>query len=287
MEVKIVTDSTWDFDEKTKKENDIEIVPLYVTIDGKRYREGVDISNEELYKLIEKTKKPPQTSQPSPYDFIEVYKKLLKNFEKIISIHISSKLSGTYSSALIAKKELDKDDRILILDSKNASGALGLVVYIASILIKEGKSFFEVVNYLKNIVDKIFTIFILDNLKMLEAGGRIGKAKYLLGSILNFKPVLTLKNGFIEPSGSGKIMSNLYILPTIIKFLKENYKNGNIIGGIAHNIINSVNIKRIESIFEEIKKIAKIEKFFIQKFGPTITSHIGLNSIGFSFFEKD
>lgn len=287
MDVKIVTDSTWDFDEKTKNEYNIEIVPLYVTIDGKRYREGVDITNEEFYKLIEKTKKTPQTSQPSPYDFIEVYKKLLKNFEKIISIHISSKLSGTYSSALIAKKELDKDDRILILDSKNASGALGLIVYIASILIKEGKSFFEVVNYLKNIIDKIFTIFILDNLKMLEAGGRIGKAKYLLGSILNFKPVLTLKSGIIEPFGSGKIMSNLYILPTIIKFLKENYKNGNIIGGIAHNIINSVNIKRIESIFEEIKKIAKIENFFIQKFGPTITSHIGLNSIGFSFFEKD
>lgn len=287
MDIKIVTDSTWDFDEKTKKENDIEIVPLYVTIEGKRYREGVDISNEEFYKLMEKTKKPPQTSQPSPYDFIEVYKKLLKNFEKIISIHISSKLSGTYSSALMAKKELDKNDRILILDSKNASGALGLVVYIASILIKEGKSFFEVINYLKNIVDKIFTIFILDNLQMLEAGGRIGKAKYLLGSILNFKPVLALKSGIIEPFGSGKIMSNLYILPTIIKFLKENYKNGNLIGGIAHNIINSVNIKRIESIFEEIKKIAKIERFFIQKFGPTITSHIGLNSIGFSFFEKD
>lgn len=286
MDIKIVTDSTWDFDEKTKKEHNIDIVPLYVTINGKRYREGIDISNEEFYKLIEKSKNPPQTSQPSPYDFIEVYKKLLKNFEKIISIHISSKLSGTYSSALIAKKELDKDDRILILDSKNASGALGLLVYIASILIKQGKSFFEVVNYLKNKIDKIYTIFILDNLKMLEAGGRIGKAKYLLGSILNFKPVLTLENGIIKAFGSGKIMSNLYILPTIIKFLKENYKNGNIIGGIADNIINSGNIKRIELIFEEIKKIAKIEKFFIQKFGATITSHIGLNSIGFSFFEK-
>jgi DegV family protein with EDD domain len=287
MNIKIVTDSTWDFDDTIKKENNIEVVPLYLTIEGKRYREGVDISNIDFYKLIEKTNKLPQTSQPSPFDFIEVYKKLLKNFDKIISIHISSKLSGTYSSALIAKRELDKDERILVIDSKNASGALGLLVYMASVLIKEGKSFVEIVNYLKNIIDKIFTIFILDNLKVLEMGGRIGKAKYLLGSILNFKPVLTLKNGIIEPFGSGKIMSSLYILPTIIKFLKENYKNGQIIGGIAHNMINSINLKKIDVIFEEIKKIAKIEEFLFQKFGPTITSHIGLNSIGFSFFEKD
>ena len=287
MDIKVVTDSTWDFDENIKKEYDIEVVPLYLTIKGKRYRDGVDIKNEDFYDIFKNSDVLPQTSQPSPFDFIDIYKKLLKNFEKIISIHISSNLSGTYSSAILAKKEVDKDNRIEVIDSKNASGALGLMVYAASILKKEGKTFIEIVNYIKNIADKIYTIFFLDNLKALEMGGRIGKAKYLLGSVLNFKPVLTLKNGVIEPFGSGKIMSSLYIVPTITKFLKANYKNGLVIGGVAHNIINSMNLKREELIFEEIKKFMKIDTFLFQKFGTVITSHIGLNSIGFSFLEKE
>jgi len=82
-------------------------------------------------------------------------------------------------------------------------------------------------------------------------------------------------------------MSSLYIVPTITKFLKANYKNGLAIGGVAHNIINSMNLKREELIFEEIKKFMKIDTFLFQKFGTVITSHIGLNSIGFSFLEKE
>lgn len=286
MSIKIVTDSTWDFDEETRKENDIEVVPLYLTIKGKRYREGVDISNEEFYEIMKNTDKLPQTSQPTPLDFIDVYKKILKDFEKIISIHISSKLSGTYNSALLAKNEIDKDNRITVIDSKNASGALGLVVYFASILKKEGKTFNEIVEGVKKILDKVVTLFILDNLKALEMGGRIGKAKYLLGTILNFKPVLMLKNGLIEPYGSGKIMGTNYLIPTVLKFLRENYKGGEFIGGIANNVLNSFYFKKLDALKKEILKYVKLGTFLSVKFGATITSHIGLNSIGFSFLEK-
>jgi len=286
MSIKIVTDSTWDLDENIKREHDIEVVPLYLTIEGKRYREGVDISNDEFYEIMKNSNRLPQTSQPSPLDFIDVYKKLLKNFEKIISIHISSKLSGTYNSALIAKREIDNEDRITVIDSKNASGALGLMVLMASILKKEGKSFVEIVNHLKTLADKVYTIFILDNLKALEMGGRIGKAKYLLGTILNFKPVLTLKGGIIEPFGSGKIMGSNYIVSTVLKFLKENYKGGEFIGGIANNVINNIYSKKIEFLKDEIIKYVKLGTFLTVKFGATITSHIGLNSIGFSFLER-
>lgn len=286
MNIKIVTDSTWDFDDNIKKEHDIEVVPLYLTIKGKRYREGVDISNEEFYEIMKKEDVLPQTSQPTPFDFIEVYKKLLRNFDKILSIHISSKLSGTYNSAILAKKEIDKEDRIFVVDSQNASGALGLMVYFASILRKEGRGIFEIVDHLKKLAERVFTVFILDNLKALEAGGRIGKAKYLLGTILNFKPVLTLKNGLIEPFGSGKIMGGNYLIPTLLKFLKEHYKGGDFIGGVAHNIVNTVNMKKIEQVKEEFKKLVKMNTFLVQKFGATITSHIGLNSIGLSFFER-
>ncbi len=118
MSIKIVTDSTFDLNDNIKKEYDIEVVPLYLTIEGKRYREGVDISKDEFYEYMKKAKQIPQTSQPTPFDFIEVYKKLLKTYEKIISIHISSNLSGTYNSSLFAKKEVDKDDRIFVFDSK-------------------------------------------------------------------------------------------------------------------------------------------------------------------------
>ncbi|MCX8095730.1 MAG: DegV family protein [Caldisericia bacterium] len=286
MNIKIVTDSTWDFDENTKKEHDIEVVPLYLTIKGKRYREGIDISNEEFYEVMKTCEKLPQTSQPTPLDFIEIYKKLLKDFEKIISIHISSKLSGTYNSAVLAKNEIDKDNRITVIDSKNASGALGLVVYFASLLKKEGKNFNEIVEGVKKVLDKVVTLFILDNLKALEMGGRIGKAKYLLGTILNFKPVLMLKGGLIEPYGSGKIMGTNYIISTFLKFLKENYKGGEFIGGVANNIVNNIYLKKFDTLKDEVIKYVKLGSFLTVKFGATITSHIGLNSIGLSFLEK-
>lgn len=282
MKIKIVTDSTWDLDTYYKIKYDIDVVPLYIKIKDKIYKDLVDIKKDEFYKLMQNLKEPVSTSQPTPNDFLTTYKKYIKDYDYILSIHISSKLSGTINSAYSAKNEIDDMNKIVIYDSSYVSGALGLMVTEAAIQKDLGKDINSILKYLDQLKKIIKSIFILDNLEVLNRGGRIGKAKYLLGSLLNYKPILTIKNGDVEPIMGGKLKTNEQIIKKLLLFFKNNYNGGYIKGGVAHNFIQSdlpINLKN------EIEKSAKIDAFVIQNLGLTVTSHVGLNTVGLTFFE--
>lgn len=282
MKIKIVTDSTWDLNTYYKIKYDIDVVPLYIKIKDKIYKDLVDIKKDEFYKLMQNLKEPVSTSQPTPNDFLTTYKKYIKDYDYILSIHISSKLSGTINSAYSAKNEIDDINKIVIYDSSYVSGALGLMVTEAAIQKDLGKDINFILKYLDQLKKIIKSIFILDNLEVLNRGGRIGKAKYLLGSLLNYKPILTIKNGDVEPIMGGKLKTNEQIIKKLLLFFKNNYNGGYIKGGIAHNFIQSdlpINLKN------EIEKSAKIDAFVIQNLGVTVTSHVGLNTVGLTFFE--
>ncbi|MGC8944515.1 MAG: DegV family protein [Minisyncoccia bacterium] len=284
MKIKIITDSTWDLHPYYQKLYDIDIVPLYIKIKDRTYKDLIDIKIDEFYEIMQNFKEIPLTSQPTPNDFIETYKKFINDYDYILSIHISSKLSGTINSANIAKKEVDKFNKIIIYDSSFVSGALGLMATEAAILRDLGKDINSIIKYLDNLKTSIKSIFILENLEILNKGGRIGKAKYLIGSFFRFKPVLTMKNGIVEPIMEGKINSEKEIINKIISFFKENYNGGYIKGGIAHNYINSEIPNKLK---KEIEKIGKIDSFITQNFGIVVTSHVGLNAIGLTFFEHN
>lgn len=282
MKIKVVTDSTWDLDSYYQIKYDIDVVPLYIKIKDKIYKDLVDIKKDEFYKLMQNLKEPVSTSQPTPNDFLTTYKKYIKDYDYILSIHISSKLSGTVNSALSAKNEIDDINKIVIYDSSYVSGALGLMVTEAAIQKDLGKDINFILKYLYQLKKIIKSIFILDNLEVLNRGGRIGKAKYLIGSLLNYKPILTIKNGDIEPIMGGKLKTNEQIIKKLLLFFKNNYNGGYIKGGIAHNFIQSdlpINLKN------EIEKLAKIDAFVIQNLGVITTSHVGLNTVGLTFFE--
>lgn len=282
MKIKIVTDSTWDLDYYYQIKYDIDVVPLYIKIKDKIYKDLVDIKIEEFYKLMQNLKEPISTSQPTPNDFLKTYEKYIKDYDYILSIHISSKLSGTLNSALSAKNEIDNMNKIIIYDSNFVSGALGLMVTEAAMQRDLGKDINFITKHLDQIKNLIKSIFILDNLEALNRGGRIGKAKYLIGTLLNYKPILTIKNGAIEPIMGGKLNNIDQILKKLLLFFKNNYNGGYIKGGIAHNFINSDLPK---SLKKEIEKLAKIDAFIIQNLGVITTSHVGLNTVGLTFFE--
>ncbi len=195
--IKIVTDSTGYLDEKFRKENDITVVPLKVRFGDKSYKEGVDITPDQFYKLLEESKELPKTSQPSIQDFTDVYKRILDEGNEILSIHISSKLSGTFNAARMAAEHLETD-KIKLIDSQHTSMILVFLAEHALEEIKKGKNLEEVYESTKALVPKMITRFTFWDIKYLVQGGRISKAEGLIGSILSIKPILSFTNGEVK-----------------------------------------------------------------------------------------
>ena len=201
MTVKIVTDSTADLPDELVKEMGITVVPVYVRFGEEVLRDRVDISEDEFYERLTHDPVHPNTTQPTPQDFVDVYKKLSPAADGIVSIHLTGKLSGTCNSALMARETVGKECPIEVVDSETLSMALGLVVIAAATAAKAGESMDKIVEAAKQAMPKIRLLFLLDTLEYLKKGGRIGKAKALLGSILSVKPVLTIKDGELVPAG--------------------------------------------------------------------------------------
>lgn len=195
MSVKIVTDSCSDLPADIAKALGITIVPVYICFDDKSYRDGVDISAEEVYKRLEEGTEHPTTVQPKPKDFANVYGKLSKEADTIVSIHLPAKLSGTYNSAIQGKVLARTKCDIEVVDSLSVSMGLGLIVMAAARVAQTGGNLKQVLFETKKVLNKVQIFGVMDSLKYLLAGGRISKTKVTPESLLTVKPLLSLKGG--------------------------------------------------------------------------------------------
>ncbi len=199
MTVKIVTDSLSDIVDDVSGELGITVVPLYVRFGEKVLRDRVEITTDEFYHRLVHDEILPTTTQPSPGDFLDVFNKLAKETDEILVIVVSSKLSGTYQSALQAKSMVEGKCRIEVIDSETVIMGLGLIVLSAAKAARDGASLDELVDLAQGAKPRSHAIMSFDTLKYLAKGGRIGRAQGLLGSILSFKPILTVKEGEVSP----------------------------------------------------------------------------------------
>ncbi|MEA2070588.1 MAG: DegV family protein, partial [Asgard group archaeon] len=195
--VKLVSDTTCDLPSKIVKDLDMEIVPLKVIMDGEEFTAGQELTSEEFYILLPTLNEIPTTSQPSPKKFFQVYTEIPDNYDLIISLHISRKMSGTLNSAEKAKKMLPSKP-IEIFDSKNTGAALGLLLLEINERIKELETKNEIITQVDELIPQIKTIGYAGTLKYLIKGGRIGKAKGLIGKLLGTLPILKIENGEVD-----------------------------------------------------------------------------------------
>jgi DegV family protein with EDD domain len=276
MTVKIVTDSTADLPAQLVKELGITVVPLYVRFGEEVLRDRVDISEDEFYQRLTEGSVHPNTTQPSPQDFVDVYQKL-SAADGIVSIHLSAKLSGTCSSALQAKGMVVNECSVEVVDSETLSMALGLVVIAAAEAAKAGKSLDEVEAVARQTMPKIRLLFLLDTLKYLQLGGRIGKAKALLGSVLSVKPMLTVKDGELVPAGQVRTRAKG------IDKLFEYVKNAGDIQDLA--VIYNTTPDEAEALAERIGSVFDKEKIRMARVGPTLGVHGGPGAMIVAFRE--
>jgi len=201
MTVKIVTDSVADLPSQVVNELGITIVPLNVRFGEEAYRDGIDLTAEQFYDRLMHSQTLPVTSVPSPGTFAEAYDKLAEETDEIMAIILSSKLSGTYEVALQSIGLMKKKCRVEVIDSQWAVMAQGFIVMKAAKVAQAGASLDEAIDVARKTILRVDMHAAFDTLEYLKRGGRIGKAQAFLGSILRGNPLITLKDGVVEPAG--------------------------------------------------------------------------------------
>lgn len=217
--IKIITDSTCDLSKEVAEELDIEVVPLSVNISSKSYKDGIDITFDTLNNVILESQDFPTTSPVTPDVFKDVYEKYLDRGYKIISIHISSKLSATYQSAFIARDILDTKD-IFIYDTMSVSCGVGIIAFEAAQMVKDGYSLEEICSCIEEGIANLKCCVIMNNLMNLIRAGRVNKTVGTLGSILGIKPVIGMLNGEIALMHKIKGIKGIY--DYLVKFIDDN-----------------------------------------------------------------
>lgn len=276
--IRIVTDSTADLPVDIIKQYNITVVPLRVNFGNQSYLEGVELTTADFYEKLIKSDKLPTTSQPSPGDFVTVYRQLFKEgAEEIISIHLSKKLSGTYQSALLAKSMMEEDVKITVIDSQLVSMGLGLVVLNAAQAVSENKDNKEIYSIIDNVQQRMNTFFIVDTLDYLQKGGRIGKASLLIGSLLNIKAVLTIEAG--EVHAFDKIRGKNKALDRILEIAVQKSASQKIQCSIVHANSLETALKLREKLLNNLD----CNEIIISNIGSVVGTHVGPGTVALLF----
>lgn len=280
MGIKFVVDSASDFSYEEAKNLGITFLPLTVTIKHKEYKDGIDITNEEFYKLLESNETLPKTSQVTPYQFEEAFKDIIDNGDTAIAITISSKVSGTYSSAHLAAENFP--GKAFVIDSLSGSIGEKILLLHGLELAKSIDNAEDIVKELNSKREKIAVYYLLDTLEYLQKGGRISKISSLAGALLSVKPIFTLEGGEVKLAGKARGFKKGH---NMLKDLVS--ERGNVDTSkpsmLSYSGGNRDVLNKYLDKYREILKI-DVDQLPVTQLGSTIGTHLGPNAIGIAFF---
>jgi len=278
MAVKIITDSTADLPPELARELGIIVVPVYVNLRGQSYREGVDISLDEIYQHMADSSDPVTTSQPTPTDFAEAYRQLLKETDEILVINIASPLSGAYGSALKGRELVDNKGCIEVVDSSSASMGIGLIAIAANRLAQVGASLPHILTETKQAVSRTHIWAMMDTLKYALRSGRLGRGKAMLGSLLAIKPMITLKNGEVHPAGMMRTRQKG------LEKLISNFKGFTNVDEVS--IVHSTTPDEAQTLKSRLSTMLDSKRIYLSRLGPALGVHTGPGTVMLALREK-
>lgn len=278
--IKIITDSTCDLPNELIAKHDIEVIPLEVTINNVTYLDGVDITLEEFLDKMDKADDPPKTSQITPGRFSQVYKRYIDEGYTIVSLHLSSKMSGTFQSATIAKGMLETD-KIFIVDSQNVTCGLGMLVLKACALKNENYNAEDIYKIVLQTIPKIKSTLNFESLDNLVKGGRLSKTQGIIGGLLGIKLNLAVENG--EMVVRDKVRGSKKALRYIIEYLEQT----GISTQISPIVLNAAADKENAEVLQGIKGYLKDKgiEYVESEVGCVVGTHSGRNACGIFFIE--
>jgi DegV family protein with EDD domain len=274
----IVLDSTADFPDASEHFANWRVVPLYVNFGTESYKDGVQLSAHEFYDRLRESGETPTTSQPTPPDFLATYEEL-GAYERILSIHIASTLSGTFQSAGTAAAQLG-DERVRTIDSQSASVAIAMLALAIQRRLERGTTDEEVDDLVARFLREHGLLFTVDTLEYLARGGRIGKAKAVAGQLLNVKPILSIRDGEVLPVK--RVRGNRKAVQEFVDALQTQTRDEpGLRVGIAHADAPE-RLVQLEKMVRDIRPQAEIE--MRTSLGAVIGAHAGPGTVGFFWF---
>jgi DegV family protein with EDD domain len=276
--VAIVTDSTADLIPELVAQHAVTVVPLTVSLDGRSYLDGVDITAAEFYGKLQRTSSHPTTSQPAPGQFKEVYEHLLADHDEVVSIHISPKLSGTMGSAQQAAQMIGSE-RVHVVDSQFASMPLAALVLVAAKRAALDASASEVIEDVMRVREAARCFFAVSTLEYLRRGGRIGAASALLGSVLQIKPILAIEEGQVVPLE--RVRTHERALHRLVELARSVDRARGLCVVIGHAAAEPAALMlagRLEDIAESL---------VIQPLGPVVGAHAGPGTVGVAVYPAE
>lgn len=276
--IRIVIDSTADIPREIRESFGIEMVPLKVHFGTETYLDSVTIEAEQFYEKLTRTPVLPTTSQPSPVEFLETYKRVAAEQPdtQIISIHLASVLSGTYQSAVLAKSMLEDEVNVTVVDSKSASYGIGLMAIAAAKAAGQGKSREQCLEAIKEIHEQCGLYFLVDTLEYLQKGGRIGRAAAFVGSLLNIKPILSLDAEGTVMSVD-KVRGHKKATLRIVELLNEHSRfSGKPVRIIIAHSSSMENARQFSSVISEHFDVKELTYTTL---GPVIGTHVGPGTV--------
>jgi fatty acid kinase fatty acid binding subunit len=278
VSIAIVTDSTADLPSQLARNRSISVVPLTLNFEGRSLLDGVDIRPSEFYRKLPNATTHPTTSQPSAGRFAEAYSELLADHSDVISIHISEKLSGTYASA-VQGAEMTDSKRVHVIDSQLVSMSLGLLTLAASEMVSRGDGASSIVERVSSMRENVQTYFSVATLEFLRRGGRIGRASAMLGSVLQVKPVLCIRDGLVTPLERVRTFDRA--LNRVVELTREVDRGKGLCVIVGHADAEA----DADRVARELEP--HCETLMIQPLGPVVGAHAGPGVVGVGVYAAD
>ena len=279
MKIKLICDSLCDIPQEIQNKKYLDVVPLTIMFNDKEYKDGVDISKEQYYEILKDSKEIPKTSQATYIQFNYIFNKYIDEGYKIICINGSSKSSGTYQSAMLAKNDMgEKANDIFMFDTLSLSLGSGQFVIKACNLIEEGLSPDEIINELESIRESVMLLFAPNTLDYLKKSGRVSVATAIIGNILHLVPIFSFPNG--EAKLEDKVRGSKNLANKLVDMILE--KNNDRLEDKIVTIGYGANFKDFEKLEKEVQKRIKAKKVYITRGGACICSHTGPDILAIS-----
>ena len=278
--VAIIADTTCDLSVELKERYQIKPFPLHIHLGDKEYSDGVDISPDDIYRWSDENKATPKTSAVSPAEATDVLEAALKNAESVICFCISDQMSSTGNVLRLAVQELEAEDKVFVVDSKNLSTGIGLQIIEAAILAEQGMEAKEIVEKINNITPRVRASFVVDTLTYLHRGGRCSGLAALAGGALKLHPLISVIDGKMLPGKKYRGKMNRVIIE-YVKDMEEELKLAK-----ADRVFithSGCEEEIIESVKEELTALGRFDEILVTRAGSVITSHCGPGTLGVLF----
>lgn len=276
--LRIVTDGAADMPREWQEQYGIHVLPINIHFGETTYLSDVTLDREGFYRLVDESKRVPKTSQPSPHQFVEFYNKIAQAGDTILSIHVTSKLSGTYASAIAAAQELAEKFHIIPFDSMSGSAAIGILCREARLLERAGKNLQEILARLEELRARSGVILALDTLEYARMSGRVGTLQAALASMLNVKPIAVLKDGVLNMAE--KVRTRKASLDRLLEMVKEYVGDREVIMSIVH----ARDPQAGADLMERARRMFNTRDLFLTDLSISVAANLGPGTVGIVFF---